>query len=112
MRRRNHKASPVPPGYVRRSGPTSCIVMPPTGCHVDDMKKLRVAGLIYAGVLPYGMDVSLELWGEFIEQNHDRSHRDEDYLRLGDYLPPDDSAVLLKAMGQNYAGRGQHAITY
>ncbi|WP_152597922.1 hypothetical protein [Novilysobacter arseniciresistens] len=76
------------------------------------MRKLRVAGLIYAGVLPYGMDVSIELWGEFIERNTSHSLRDEDYLRLGDYLPPDDAASLLKAMGQNYNGPGQVAKTY
>lgn len=102
---------PLRPGYARRTGPTSCQVAPLPGMHLEDLRLLRRAGLIYGRVLPYRMDVSLDLWGEFIDRNWRLGHEPRHCTAAGDFLAPDDAAAFLKVMPQNYPSpehRGPH----
>lgn len=112
--RSNPKASPIPAGYVRRTGPTSCRAMPYRGMHVEDFQKIRICALLYAGVLPSKVDVSLGLWGQFIEKNIRDSGRPSDYTTVaGEYLSPEDAADYLQAIQGLYApGTHFNATTY
>lgn len=112
--RSNPKASPIPAGYVRRTGPTSCSAMPYRGMSVEDFQKIRICALLYAGVLPSKVDVSLGLWGEFIENNIQHTGRATDYTTAaGEHLSPKDAADYLQAMQRLYAPNTHfNAITY
>lgn len=115
MRRNRHKATPVPGGYVRRTGPTSCSVGVMPGMHVEDLRRLRLAGLLFASVLPYRVDVSWDLWAQFIERNHQWSERLDAYDREGDCLMPDDAVSFLEVMAKHHPLPNQlhpHARTY
>ena len=112
--RSNPKASPIPAGYVRRTGPTSCSAMPYRGMHVEDFQKIRICALLYAVTLPSKLDVSLGLWGEFIENNIQDASRASDYTTTaGEHLSPKDASEYLKAMQGMYAPNTYfNAITY
>ncbi len=110
MGRSNHRASAVPGGYVRRSGPTSCSVGVMPGMHVEDLRRLRMAGLLFAAVLPYRVDVSWALWAEFIERKHTWSERFDAYDREGDCLQPDDAVAFLQAMAIQFPIPSQHQL--
>jgi hypothetical protein len=108
---RAHKATPVPPGYVRRTGPTACQVMPRAGMHLEDLLLLRRCGLIYGRVLPYRVDVSLDLWSRFITQNWKLGDDPRHCTAAGDYMAPDDAAAFLSATADSYPhpkGHGPH----
>ncbi len=111
MRRRNHKASPVPGGHVRRSGPKTCMVGVMPGMHIEELVRLQLAGQLFAGVLSYGVDVSWSLWAEFIEHNHEWQ-APEHYSIPGNCLMPDDAVAFLEAMATEYSTNSKHARTY
>ena len=112
--RSNPKASPIPAGYVRRTGPTSCRAMPYRGMPVEDFQMIRICALLYSSVLPIKVDVSLGLWGQFIEKNVVFSGRPSDYTTAaGEYLHPEDAAIYLQAIQGFYAPDTRfNAITY
>lgn len=99
--RRNHKKSPVPGGYVRRTGPATCSVGVMPGMHVQDLMRLRLTGQLYAAEVPYGVDVSWALWAEFIRRNH-QWQPVERYCISGDCLMPDDAVAFLDAMADEF----------
>lgn len=109
MRRRNPKASQVPAGYVRRTGPTSCAVGVMPGMHVEDLRRMQLAGRFFPGVLPYKVDVSWALWARFIEENH-QWKAPEAYSIPGDCLMPDDAAAFLNAMAAAFPLNTQHPM--
>lgn len=109
MSRRNPKASPVPAGYVRRTGPTSCMVGVMPGMHIDDLKRMQLAGRFFPGVLPYKVDVSWALWAEFIIRKHAWKPI-EAYCVPGDCLMPDDAAAFLNSMADAFPLNTQHPM--
>lgn len=111
MRRRNHKANPVPGGHVRRTGPRTCSVGVLPGMPIEYLAKLRLAARLFAVEVPYGLDVSWALWAEFIEHNH-QWQPVETYCVPGDCLMPDDAAAFLQAMANHYDQSKLQARTY
>ena len=63
MRRRT---GPIAPGYVRRTSPTACSVMPFSGSSVEEMEQLRYLAKTYARNVPYGLDWPFNFWSERI----------------------------------------------
>lgn len=63
MRRRT---GPISPGYVRRTSPTACSVMPFTGSSIEDMEQLRHLAKQYARQVPYGLDWPVNFWADKI----------------------------------------------
>ena len=61
-----HRKGPVSPGYVRRTSPTACSVMPFTGSTTADMEQLRFLARKYAQQVPFGLDWPVNFWAERI----------------------------------------------
>lgn len=57
---------PISPGYVRRTSPTACSVMPFSGSSTDDMEQLRWLARQYARNVPFGLDWPLNFWADRI----------------------------------------------
>lgn len=67
---------PISPGYVRRTSPTACSVMPFTGSSVEEMEQLRYLARTYARAVPYGLDWPLNFWADRIGfDEHDDTAR-------------------------------------
>lgn len=62
---------PIAPGYIRRTSPTACSVMPYTGTTPDDMAQLATLARAHARHVPYGIDWPLEFWAERIDYDGD-----------------------------------------
>lgn len=60
------RKGPISPGYVRRTSPTSCSVMPFTGSTVEDMEQLRHLARAYARQVPFGLDWPVNFWADKI----------------------------------------------
>lgn len=61
-----HRKGPISPGYVRRTSPTACSVMPFTGSTAADMEQLRFLARQYARQVPFGLDWPLNFWSDRI----------------------------------------------
>lgn len=85
--------------------------MPPRGATHHELVLLRRAGLLYGKAIPYGVDVSLAMWAFYIEQQP-VSDRPRDYIRDGDYLPPDDAVLNLQALSERLCHGVNLARTY
>lgn len=107
--RTNPKATPVPGGYVRRTGPMSCSVGVMPGMHVEDLMRLRLAAQLFAIEVPFKVDVSWALWAEFIARNH-KWQPVERYCVPGNCLMPDDATAFLQAMAQQFPIPNEHQL--
>ena len=61
-----HRKGPISPGYVRRTSPTACSVMPFTGSTTADMEQLRFLARQYAQQVPFGLDWPVNFWADRI----------------------------------------------
>lgn len=61
-----HRKGPISPGYVRRTSPTACSVMPFTGSTAADMEQLRFLAQQYARQVPFGSDWPVNFWADRI----------------------------------------------